>query len=426
MPELAAPSTEVLSAQRPLDGVARSGGNAAPRRTSQEQSIEPEFRIEALHSADGLSTYEADWNDLAAHAIERNPFYEPWMLLPALKYLNIKIDLRFYLVWQRNPHPNQPPALVGLFPLELRRTFKGLPVRLLRLFQHDYLYYCAPLVRSGVAPQVLHSLFEALPKLEPRLTGLELHHVDATGPFSQVLLDLTNDRRASTYVADAYNRALFRPAADYDAYIASAMTNHNRQEIRRQRRRLAELGRLEVRMLSAADDLDHWLSAFLSLESAGWKGHEQSALACSETSRTYFEAIARAAFERGQLMMVGLFLDDRPVALKCNYRSGDGSYAFKIAFDESLSKYSPGVQLELENVRLLHETSSIKWMDSCATRKHFMISRMWQDRRTIHHQLVSTGTWWNNVTIDVIAALSSLRRAYRRKPSQTPSSQSAE
>ena len=151
-----------------------------------------------------------------------------------------------------------------------------------------------------------------------------------------------------------------------------------------------------------------------ALEAAGWKGQEQTALACHESSCDYFETIAKAAFERGQLMMLGLFLDQRPIAVKCNFLAGDGSYAFKIAFDESLAKYSPGVQLELENIRVLHDIRSIQWMDSCATRKHFMIGRLWSDRRTIQRVLISTGQWWDNVIVDTIATLTAIRRAFRR------------
>ena len=43
------------------------------------------------------------------------------------------------------------------------------------------------------------------------------------------------------------------------------------------------------------------------------------------------------------------------VAMKCNFLSGAGSFAFKIAFDEAFARFSPGVQLEIDNVQAFHE-----------------------------------------------------------------------
>lgn len=378
-----------------------------------------EFWVQSVRDIDALVSLQTAWDDLAANSIERNPFYESWTLIDGVRHFGSTSDLKIDLVWQRNPRPNQPPSLVGLFPLERKKSFGRFPIRVRKVWHHEYLFYCAPLVRRGVASQVLHALFDEMSDGKQRASALELHHVDPAGPFSQALLDVTNERVASTFTVESYNRALFLPADSYDDYIATAMTNHNRQEIRRQKRRLSEIGKLETLTLTRESNLEVWINHFLQLESTGWKGREATALACDVGSRAYFESIASAAHARGQLMMVGLFLDQRPIALKCNFLAGKGSYAFKIASDESYAKYSPGVQLELENLRVLHQMPGTRWMDSCATRQHFMIGRLWQDRRTMTKTLVSTGRLLDNIAIDVLADLSSIRKALRRRPNRT-------
>jgi hypothetical protein len=90
-------------------------------------------------------------------------------------------------------------------------------------------------------------------------------------------------------------------------------------------------------------------------------------------------------------MMIALRYNGRPIAYKLNFLSGVGSFAFKIAFDEEYARYSPGVLLELENIRLLHERPQIRWMDSCADPERFMINHLWTDRRVIQTIVVSTG-----------------------------------
>src|SRR5262245_64353616 len=82
---------------------------------------------------------------------------------------------------------------------------------------------------------------------------------------------------------------------------------------------------------------------FLEFESNSWKGKGGRALVCSETDRKYFVEIAREAFRRGKLMMLALRFNGRPIAYKVNFLSGDGSFAFKIAFDEEYARYSPEI-----------------------------------------------------------------------------------
>src|SRR4029453_8782589 len=108
----------------------------------------------------------------------------------------------------------------------------------------------------------------------------------------------------------------------------------------------------------------------LGFEANTWKGKGGRALVCNETDREYFVKVAREAFRRGKLMMLPLGFNGLPIAYKLNFLSGVGSFAFKIAFDEEYARYSPGVLLELENIRRMHAQSKVKWMDSCAAPSH--------------------------------------------------------
>jgi hypothetical protein len=66
-----------------------------------------------------------------------------------------------------------------------------------------------------------------------------------------------------------------------------------------------------------------------------------------------------------------------------NVRHGDGAFSFKIAFDEALGRFSPGVLIEIANLRAVQGDARIGWMDSCAAPDHPMIDSLWAERRTI-------------------------------------------
>ena len=129
---------------------------------------------------------------------------------------------------------------------------------------------------------------------------------------------------------------------------------------------------------------------FLEIEASGWKGQEGSALAARQESRSFFLRVAREAFSRGRLMMLALRFNGRPIAVKFNLLD----YRELLAQDwlrRDYARYSPGLLLEVENVRRLHARLDIEWMDSCAVAEHFMINRLWLDRRMIQTVLVPTG-----------------------------------
>jgi hypothetical protein len=78
-----------------------------------------------------------------------------------------------------------------------------------------------------------------------------------------------------------------------------------------------------------------------------------------------------------------LDLDGRAIAMLINFRTPPGSWSFKIAYDETLSQFSPGVLIELENLKRVLEDPEIDWMDSCAVENHPMINSLWGERRAI-------------------------------------------
>jgi len=368
---------------------------AAPIRRAAE------YWVEICDTPDAAAARQALWDDLARNAVEPNPFYESWMLLPAWRRLAGDAKVCLACVFRSGGKPQDVPELCGVVPL-VRQRYGSWPVETWASWQHPYCFLCTPLLRSGVATEAARCLWSWMEQQTGGPALWTLPHITAAGAFHQALIDVVNERAAGMYIAHQYNRALLVPADSAEAYCESAMTCHNRQELRRQRRRLGERGRLEVRRSTRSEPIEPWIEQFLALEAAGWKGREQSALAADEADAAYFHDIALAAADRNQLTFLGLFLDDRPIALKVNLVSGGGSFAFKIAFDEAFAKFSPGVQLELENIDWVHQQPDLKWMDSCAKPGHFMIGRLWRERRTIQRLVVSTGSLGGNLLVGLL------------------------
>jgi hypothetical protein len=86
-----------------------------------------------------LEKYVPAWEDLAANAIEPNAFYEPWMMMPAIRTFGADRRLQFALVLANEPARHDgAPLLCGFFPLEQQNQYQGLsrklPFKTLRLW----------------------------------------------------------------------------------------------------------------------------------------------------------------------------------------------------------------------------------------------------------------------------------------------------
>jgi CelD/BcsL family acetyltransferase involved in cellulose biosynthesis len=399
------------SVERATTCPSRVAAPALDRPRLLAERVDATLKVEVVHGLDALESRAAALEALAAQSIEPNVFYEPWLLLPALRAYAAGTRLEFVLVFRPEAGaPRRPPALVGFFPLERQRRYKHLPVPSLRLVSHVHNFLCTPLARADVAREVLEAFVHWLATDGGAAAVMEFRDVAGEGPIHQLLVQILHERARPLWVVDWHTRALFRPRQDGEAYASAAISGRHRKELRRKERRLREQGRLEYREMGAGEDAGAWLGQFLELEARGWKGAEGTALACSEHGRTFFLAAAAEAHRRGRLMMLGLFLDGRPLAMKCNFLAGDGAFAFKIAFDEAYAAWSPGMLLEMENIRRLHERPSVRWMDSCADADHGLINRLWLDRRTVQTLAFGTGRAPGDLAIALMSLLRWLQR----------------
>jgi hypothetical protein len=108
--------------------------------------------------------------------------------------------------------------------------------------------------------------------------------------------------------------------------------------------------------------------------------------------------------------MLGLDFEGRPVARRCAFVAGEGSFAFKTAFDEAFADFSPGAILELDSIQQLRALPDVRWMDSCAAPDNLLVNRLSNDRRTIQTVIIGGGALGELV----VSSLQLLRWTQRR------------
>jgi CelD/BcsL family acetyltransferase involved in cellulose biosynthesis len=361
------------------------------------------WKIAVASDAAALKAIVPAWEELAAHALEHNPFYEPWVLLPALGASDGSETLVCVQVWRQD-------RLDGLFPFVREPRFKGLPIRVLRSWSHRSHMLCTPLVRAGAHADCIRALMGWLCHDAAGTAAVEFRYLPADGAFTRALADATAEDAAFVIATERSTRALLRKEMDAEHYLNSALSSQTRKDMRRKERRLQEFGEVRRVALRPGEDAGPWIAEFLALEASGWKGRQGGALACTPGNRSFATAMLAEAHRRGRLQLVGIDCGGRPVSRCCNLLAGEGAYAYRSAYDEAYAKFSPGVMAEMESIRCFFEIPGVAWMDSLTDPDNATLNRIWKHRRSMQSILMGLGSWgrmW-------VAMLPMMRWAARR------------
>lgn len=364
-----------------------------------------ELRAVVVESPEACAPLLAQWEGLARESLEPNVFYEPWMLLPALAHLGPFPGLRLVFFFGPSIEDRSREILCGLFPLQICRTETAVSLSAIGLLRHAFCYLRTPLLRARYAREVVSAFFDWASATHQEASVLELGEMVSDGPFRQLVTDELYRRGTLTFPVNAHTRALFRPSGTADAYLEQALSSRHRRELKRKARRLADIGAVRWEAPEPSTDIHAWTEAFLRLEASGWKGRCGTALASAPARKAFFHEVVRGAFERGRLLGLGLRVGERLAAQRLSFTSGSGAMAFKLAFDEAFAPQSPGVLLEMENIRRLHAPSAPAWMDCGAVPYSELFNRMWLHRRTIETLLLSIGRPLGSVMVSVLPVL---------------------
>lgn len=314
---------------------------------------------------------------MARRAVEPNPFFEPELALAAAEHLGVSETSLLVVEDSDRWH--------ACLPVRSAQFRRFLPVR--RSRSHPYCFLGTPLLDGETTYPAARALLE-LALSRPSREPLLLEDLAGDGPAAAAIRQAAEELGLVALRESRHERALLRRRAD-GGYL-DGMHSHRRRELNRLGRRLAaELGG-SVSITDEAED-ERACDAFLALEASGWKGRGATALGSDPDHAAFFVRLCKAFRDEGRLELLCLRVGDRRVAMKCNLYAGEGGFCFKIAYDEELARFSPGVQLERENVRIFAEQRSELWQDSCADPENTMINRLWPDRRPVCTIMLARG-----------------------------------
>lgn len=341
------------------------------------------MELKVVRTVADLDLYRDEWDLLASKAVEKNVFYERWMLVPALEHLvSLSGQSSIEIVLLR-----KNGELVALFPLARKRGYRGSPFSYFSFWRHIHCFLTAPLVLEHHFEEAFDALFSWM--REHSSIGLvETGHYPLHTRFADLMDLYLHHRRFAFDKNEEHDRAMICSTANGDEYLKNSLKGRRMKDIRRKVNQLSQFGAIEVEELEAREDVGTWIQDFLAIEAEGWKGEEGTALINRRSEQEFFERVVSAAHELGKLRMMRLVVDGKTLAMTCDFLSGGAGFAFKICYREEFSRYSPGLLLELERVKRTLADPGTLYLDSCSSPDNIMLNRVWSERRSIESRMI--------------------------------------
>jgi CelD/BcsL family acetyltransferase involved in cellulose biosynthesis len=356
---------------------------ASSRRAAGAQSA---ITVEIADAA-RFGALGQDWRGLIHRAAAPNVSMHPAVALAAQASGR---PVHVVLAWLEEPAA--PTRLVGVWVFAVGPLSRRLPVRVLLSPAHPQMVLGGPVLDREVAAEALAAMLDALAAARALPKIISATEFSADDQVAEVLHEILADRRAPAQVLRRLTRTKLEPGLDGSSYLERALPAKKRREQGRHRRRLSELGRLEVTSHRMPDEACAAFEEFLTLEASGWKGRAGSALSQRGGGTPEFVRAAVAGLaQEGLVDVMMLRLDGRAVASQVLLWCGDVAHTWKCAYDEELRSCGPGLLMVEDVTRALLAEPNLRHADSSTNMEMEDIkafSTFWTERLEVANLLI--------------------------------------
>jgi CelD/BcsL family acetyltransferase involved in cellulose biosynthesis len=244
-------------------------------------------------------------------------------------------------------------------------------------WQTPYTFSCMPLLDRDCADDAATAILSALPRLRP--DNWLIPTINIKGNVFAALTAALDRLSLSWQTTAPFQRAALRPNLSFEEHVAKHVGSKRRRELSRNRRKLAELGRLAHASHTGGPELERAVAAFLAIESKGWKGDRGTALAASPLTLQFAKSAFKSSNPDWTCRADILSLDDKPIAVGLMARAGRTGFTVKCTYDEDYRRYGVGLLLEEDFIRSLLAEKFVDRVDSATNGEH-VIDGLWPER----------------------------------------------
>jgi hypothetical protein len=347
-----------------------------------------------------------EWEELVDHALEENAYYCRHYCRALLAHIE-KRPVHSIAIWKDD-------RLIALLPFVTTRGHWAGVTKVNIAWTTPYTTTSIPLIDQRNVGEAIDALLMAMG--DPSM-GSNIWILPEQALEGSVNKALTAGMSANGHLSQpfgVFDRAVLERRGTFEDHMKDHVSKKRRKDLRRNRKRLDELGEVTWTAHSGGSALNDAVDAFLRIEASGWKGERGTALDCDEATR----AFAKQAFgDQGQSAITRadvLSLDGQAIAINLTLQTGRTGFTIKCAFDEAYRGQSAGLLLEEEMIRGVLEGDWTDQLDSATAPGH-LISSFWNETVQIGDLLVDAKPNAGHFRFRALSFLEATRRALRNQ-----------
>lgn len=348
----------------------------------------PSLSIEAGRPGRALSIYapqagydlQEELDFLSNRAMEPNVFFTSRFLAPAMPRLEDR-EIRLAVV---RDEMDGKSRLRFLMPFSVERPGFSIGAPIIRAWSNSYGPLGTPLVDAEGAAETIDNFLDALGREESRLPSvLVLPDIRLNGQFAQVARAIAMSRNLPISTTNEQSRPMLDSLLDGDAYLKASIKSSHMREMRRQWGLIEKLGTVKYEIARQPRDIRMRMEEFLMLEASGWKGKKRSAMLSDRLRAAFAREAVNNLAEIDAARIHTIDLDGQAIASMIVLMMNGEAYTWKTAFNEELSRFSPGKLLVAQLTDWHLDDANIVRTDSCAIPDHPIMSRLWKEREAM-------------------------------------------
>lgn len=348
------------------------------------------------------------WQELADHALEPNPFFEPAFVVPASRRLPPGVEPAIVLAG----NGSDPGACL---PVLFERRWRRAPLRCVstRPTLSPILHRTGlgtPLVAEANGFEALGSLIDVIREQGSRDGSLflALEVFGAGGAVERLLGEVLAERGLQPYQYEVWARSMVL-RRDEDTYLSAVSSSRHRRELARRGRKIAEELGGALELVDRSGD-QRAVETLLSLEAVRGRAAGEEVDGVGES---WFRELCARFGEQDRLLLLSLEAGGRPAAMACYLLAGEGMFCRRISYEPAVARHSPGLHLDVAVISRFHNETRMRWMDSCNLPEDRTTWSMWPDRREVSTLLVPLRKGTGDLAARALVALRDGKRRLR-------------
>lgn len=316
---------------------------------------------------------------LANRAMEPNVFFTGHFLAPAMPRLE---DRQIRLAILRDTGERLRARF--LMPFSIERPGFAMGTSVIRAWANPFAPLGIPLVDAESASETVDNTLEALANPSAGLPPvLILPEVRLAGPATQLIRAVAMGRNLPMLVTGQQERPMLQSLLDGDAYLRKSVSAKHIHEMKRQWRKLEQLGEVSYNVARQPKEIHRRMEEFMLLEASGWKGKEKSAMGVDRFRAAFAREAVHNLAVADKVRIHTIDLNGRAIASLIVFVMSSEAYTWKTAYDEQYAAYSPGKILMSKVTDWNLDDANITRTDSLAVPDHPVMSRLWSERETM-------------------------------------------